>query len=979
MAVVLHAHDQKLDRPVALKVLRPELAASLGAERFLREIEIAAKLTHPNILTLHDCGEADGLLYYVMPYVEGESLRDRLNRELQLSIEDALQITREVADALGHAHSLGIVHRDIKPENILFTAGHAVVADFGIAHAVSAAGGEKLTETGLAVGTPAYMSPEQASGANEPDARSDIYALGCVVYEMLAGEPPFTGPTAQAIVARCLTETPRPLRQVRTTVPPDIERATAKALARVPADRHQTAAQLAAALTAGQALEGRIPEPRWLRRLAMGVGAAVVVAVLAVGAKAFLGRESISVVPSASRIAVIPPSPASPDTVLARLGRDLVITLSAALEGIGDIRIVSAQTILTQLEDPSTTYTLDEAAAVARRLEASSLLHGGILRVGGDVRVEMGLYTSDSLAAVARVAATGPPGDLVTLTDSLTWALLRQVWMAREAPTPSLTAVTTRSLPALRAFLDGERAFAEGRWPDAADAYTRALAADSTFWLASMLYSYIAIAWMGPDGFLADTAVARAYTAHLSELPDPQRSWIEVARPWFGLQYPPGQVPTWGDHLTAYGQLAARFPDYWPIWFDYADELMHWGPSFGHPSADARAAWQRTLDLNPKLIAGWEHLFLVSLGRDTGATLRALETLQQQDMPGDMAMGAPMYRLLDQYVAGVPDPELLDSVAEWYAGMLDLEGHERLLNLTSNVGLPQAQIDISRRVLRLGPAADAAARHRLGVPLAWAARGAWDSALVALDRYVQRAPGGFAALEAYRLAVVGAWLGAVEPATAGRWQPQATAVAQSGDDVHRAELAWLDGILAVARRDTLALRAARERIPARTDSAERILERSLAALELGMAGERARAADSLMTLEWDVEFRAFQGSWFETLRQHPFLHAVNRLIAGQWLLDERDTTRAAKLLMWHETWLPIRARAANRANAVVSGLVYLERARIEEGWGRVELARDYYEQFLRRYDMPVEAHRHLVEEASAALARLSGLRELRDR
>jgi serine/threonine-protein kinase len=186
MAVVYLARDQKLNRAVALKVLRPELAASLGTERFLREIEIAAKLTHPNILSVHDCGEGDGLLYYVMPYVDGESLRDRLKRETQLPIDDALRITGQVASALDHAHRHDVIHRDIKPENILLHEGEAMVADFGIALAVQQAGGERLTETGLSLGTPAYMSPEQVAGDRAIDARSDIYALGCVLYEMLA-------------------------------------------------------------------------------------------------------------------------------------------------------------------------------------------------------------------------------------------------------------------------------------------------------------------------------------------------------------------------------------------------------------------------------------------------------------------------------------------------------------------------------------------------------------------------------------------------------------------------------------------------------------------------------------------------------------------------------------------------------------------------------------------------------------------------
>src|SRR5881409_3913624 len=249
MATVYLAEDLKHRRLVALKVLSPDLGAALGKDRFLREIDIAARLTHPHILPLHDSGEADGLLYYVMPYVEGQSLRGRLVRERQLPLEDALHITRQVADALCYAHSRDVVHRDIKPENILFQSGHAVVSDFGIARAIGVAGGWSVTGTGIAVGTPGYMSPEQTRGIAQLDGRSDLYSLGCVLYEMLAGDPPFTGWSAQAILARQEFEPLPRLRTVRDTVPEWLEQAVARALAKAPADRFATAADLIAALT----------------------------------------------------------------------------------------------------------------------------------------------------------------------------------------------------------------------------------------------------------------------------------------------------------------------------------------------------------------------------------------------------------------------------------------------------------------------------------------------------------------------------------------------------------------------------------------------------------------------------------------------------------------------------------------------------------------------------------------------------------
>ncbi|MGW8267386.1 MAG: protein kinase domain-containing protein, partial [Longimicrobiales bacterium] len=247
MATVYLAEDLKHHRKVAVKVMAPELTTSLGPERFLREVEISARLDHPHIIPLYDSGEADGFLFYVMPFVEGESLRARLERERQLPLADAISIAREVADALSYAHNHDVIHRDIKPANILLAGGHARVADFGIAHAVTAAGGDRLTATGIAVGTPAYMSPEQAAGGGDLDGRSDLYSLGCVLYEMLAGTPPFTGPV-ESVVRQHLTVDPTPVTNLRPAVPPEVAAVLMRALAKTPADRFSPAAQFAEAL-----------------------------------------------------------------------------------------------------------------------------------------------------------------------------------------------------------------------------------------------------------------------------------------------------------------------------------------------------------------------------------------------------------------------------------------------------------------------------------------------------------------------------------------------------------------------------------------------------------------------------------------------------------------------------------------------------------------------------------------------------------
>jgi serine/threonine-protein kinase len=286
MATVFLARDLRHQRQVALKLLDPELGAVLGADRFLSEIRVTANLQHPNLLPLFDSGEVDGLLFYVMPYVAGESLRARLEREKQLPVGDAVHIATAVASALDYAHRQGVVHRDLKPENILLHDGEPVVADFGIALAVSKAGGARVTQTGISLGTPQYMSPEQATGDRAIDGRTDIYSLGAVTYEMLSGEAPHAASTAQATIARLMTEDPRPLSAVRRAVPAHVEAAVLHALEKLPADRFATGHEFADALQgkSGVGLIAPTSKPRSRRPLAVAYGVATLFAVASVWA-----------------------------------------------------------------------------------------------------------------------------------------------------------------------------------------------------------------------------------------------------------------------------------------------------------------------------------------------------------------------------------------------------------------------------------------------------------------------------------------------------------------------------------------------------------------------------------------------------------------------------------------------------------------------------------------------------------------------
>jgi serine/threonine-protein kinase len=391
MATVYLAEDVKHHRPVALKVLKSELAAVLGPERFLREIEISARLTHPHVLPLLDSGDAAGTLFYVMPYVEGETLRDRLDREKQLPVDDALQISREVADALSYAHSHGVIHRDIKPENILLESGHAVVADFGIARAIDQAGGEKLTATGLAVGTPAYMSPEQATGSRELDGRSDLYSLGCVLYEMLAGQPPFTGPTVESMVHQHLTAAPPNVTAIRPSVPGWVVTALERSLAKTPADRFNPVAQFGEAIAPRMSATGEAaapprrepPRTSWRRWVVIGALAVVVLIV----ATLVVRRVGPSRGPEHPRtaIAVLPLQNLSADGPHAYFAGGLHDELLTQLFKVAALRVISRTSVMEYAER---TKSLRE---IADELDVGTIVEGSVQVLGNRLRVSVQL------------------------------------------------------------------------------------------------------------------------------------------------------------------------------------------------------------------------------------------------------------------------------------------------------------------------------------------------------------------------------------------------------------------------------------------------------------------------------------------------------------------------------------------------------------------------------------------------------------
>jgi serine/threonine-protein kinase len=434
MALVYLARDLKHDRTVAVKVLRPELAAALGGERFLREIHLATQLQHPNILAIYDSGEADGILYFVMPFITGESLRDRLDREQQLSLPDAIRITCEVADALHYAHKQGIVHRDIKPENILQEQGHAIVADIGIARAASQAGAEKLTETGMSIGTPAYMSPEQAAGSSSVDARSDLYSLGCMLYELLAGQAPFQGPNTMAILAKHAMEPPPSIQVVRQSVPDEIEEAILQALEKTPADRFRDLNEFAEALERAdlspatrrsqttarrtaqlrkQSRTRRLPGPRWLPWV-LGL---VVLAGGGLGAwhTWFRGPASPAAAgPDPNRIAVLYFETRQDSDSLRYLADGLTEALIHELSRVKPLQVISQNGVRPYRD---TSVSPD---SIARALNVGTLVAGTVTQVGDSLRLTVSLINGANGDEISSLPIQRPRKDIFALQDDMT-------------------------------------------------------------------------------------------------------------------------------------------------------------------------------------------------------------------------------------------------------------------------------------------------------------------------------------------------------------------------------------------------------------------------------------------------------------------------------------------------------------------------------------------------------------------------------
>jgi len=524
MATVYLAEDLKLHRKVAVKVLRPDLAAVIGPERFLQEIDIAAQLTHPHILGLHDCGEADGFLYYVMPYVEGESLRDKLAREGELPIAEAVRILRDVVDALATAHSQNVVHRDIKPDNVMISGRHALVMDFGVAKAVSeATGRQKLTTAGVALGTPAYMAPEQAAADSHIDHRADIYAVGAMAYELLTGRPPFTGATQQEILAAHVTQAAEPVTKYRNAVPPGLAQLVMKCLEKKAADRWQTAEELLPQLEALSTPSGGMaPTERRPRKriLAIAVALTATVAVAAFAAARFVTVGGAGTLIGENVLAehdLILVSEFQNHTDDASLAATVTDAMRLELQQSRVVEVMGQEAMWDGMRrmglEPGEELAGNLVRELAERESAKAYVTGDVSRLGAGYQLAARVVsTADGTEALTVRTTARDDADLIDAVEELGKQLRRDIGESLRSvrAAPPLARVTTASLPALRALMAGQRAERAGDRPRAVNLVQQAVALDTAF---AMAWRSLWVLHSNSDRYgPASEALERAYT-----------------------------------------------------------------------------------------------------------------------------------------------------------------------------------------------------------------------------------------------------------------------------------------------------------------------------------------------------------------------------------------------------------------------------------------------------------------------------------
>jgi TolB-like protein len=947
MATVYLARDLRHGRPVAIKVVRPELSGPPGIARFLREIELAARLQHPHILPVFDSGTVDDgaggqTPYFVMPFVEGETLRARLAREQRLPVEDAISLATEVADALAYAHAHGVVHRDIKPENILLSGGHAMVADFGVAKALATgqrpedaeAPGDPtaLTQIGFAIGTPSYMAPEQATGRDRVDARVDQYSLGCVLYEVLSGGPPFAGGSAQSVVARHMTA-PRPhVGRARSDVPDALEDVIIRAMAIAPGDRYPDMAALATALRQTRSAA----RPR--RKRVMAVVAAAAIAAGAASAVAWIAThpDKLAVTEEAETIAVLPFTASGEGIEV--LGEGMVDLLTTNLQGVGGIEAVDPRVVLKQWSERGGDRpgSLEEALALGRELDAASVVTGSAVSAGGRVRLAADLYGVAGGERLGRAQVDGPADSILPLVDRLSVALLRDVWRSRE-PLPSLDlgSLTTDSIAALRAYLQGERYYRRFALDSALTQYTRAVEVDSTFALAHLRRALV-FGWLGGYGSPASLQASEAGFRYAERLPPRSRRLLEGYR-----SFQEGS-PRAIDSMRAY---VADFPEDLEGWYTYAEALYHLQPLEPRSPDSIMAAFDTVIAGDSTLTPAVIHpLELSMIYRDSVRFRRYLRVFSRTATRPRVAA----HRVGEALIWGPPptDSALRAALATVpHIGFYALVSSYRDETATSDTIL-------ARRARLLGalPPDSPIPRHEAmdrGFMLIGFGRLREARALV--DTVATHAPGAAAGLLGWPVA-----LGLVPPSYGGTRVDSLMALEKQELSSARRE-AYIDAIRAIAHgRPAEAERLAADGMQAPDGTSDSVRNRGMLRAVVGWArlaqGDTARG---LADLREGLSVTGGSGSGESSFLR---LQLALALAAG-------DRTRAEGISHLRYGF--------NDDGVILMPLAYLALGRTYEAAGAADSAALAYGRFLRLWDKADPELQGRVAEAREALARLT--------
>jgi eukaryotic-like serine/threonine-protein kinase len=962
MGRVFVALERALDRRVAVKVLPPELAAAVSVERFRREIQLAASLQHPHIVPLLSAGEAGGLFYYTMPFIDGETLRSRLTRDGRLPVPDAVRILRDVLDALAYAHRRGVVHRDIKPENVLLVEEHALVTDFGVAKALTQASGAggSITSAGIAIGTPAYMAPEQAAGDPQVDHRSDVYAAGVLAYEMLGGQTPFGG-SVQRVLAAQVMDRPAPMARLRPEVPPALASSVMRCLEKDPAKRWQTADDLRRDLertpTGGGGSAGMVTgsgQRRW-RAAAAGL---LLAGVLGGGWAAWRARTRGPAVASPTLVAVLPFAVrGSADAVY--LGEGMVSLLSTSLDGAGELRAVDPHAVLSVVQrrgrallDPAS------AAVVAERLGAGLYVLGDVVEAGGQVQITASLFDREHRASpLARGTVEGSGGQVFALVDGLATQLLAGKSSGPKGRVTRVASVTTSSLAAYKAYLDGEAAFRAGRADSAVVAFERAVRLDPSFALAYYRLS-VAAEWATLAGSFTARAAEQA-VRHSARLTDHDRLLLRAL-----LATRRGAAV---EAEGLYRNILGTYPDDIEAWSQLGEVLFHYGPEQGRNIAESRAPFERVLYFDPAFVSSLVHLARIAAverrGRDVDSIVGLIDKLSPSS-DRDLEM-----RVLRAYALGdVPaqqrvlaelgrasDATLVLPV--WDIGVFvgDLDGAEAIARLLAD---PTRSVD-ARAAGHASLAYLALARGKLGAARAELTRAAAADPVRALEYGTLLELSPFLdpprpVLERARRALDRVAAGTVPPTG------QSTVYFSVHDGIHRVLCTYLLGLVSARLGDVAAgERYAASLISETGSPAAATLPRDLGLeVRADVAIGQGAPASALALLR-----QTTGESWYEYHFASPFLAGSREryrragLEAGQ-----GDARRAIALYSGFEGF-----SGYALAYAAPS---HLRRAELYERLGDRSAAASHYTRFLTLWKDCDPQFRPLLDSARAGLARV---------